>query len=257
MGQYVALLDILGFKDIINNNPHEEVVDLFKHFRIYVQMGLAKNKTTEGLNGRLTYDVRASTLNSNIISDSLIFWTNDNKASGLFEVIDCLHIFTTFCHNLPHIFLRGGITYGDYYYENNGIIRGKDTFIIHPIMVGKGLVDVYEIEKQLQIAGCIITENAIEEAKGDGTSFFADNWDMFIDEKKIVKYEMPTKKGKMDSWTINWVRDLDRSDFKEIKDGFSSFNKRIDDVSVQEKIENTMAYFLYVKEHVYKKRVGN
>ena len=184
MGQYVALLDILGFKDIVNNNPHEDIIHLFDNFRVYVQRSLSKQKTMEDQHGLCTYDVRESTINSTIISDSLVFWTNDSKATGLFELIDCLQSFTSFCHNLPFIFLRGGITYGDFFYDNSGIIKGKDTLITHPIMVGKALVDVYEIEKELQIAGCTITESAITAAREDEESYFDEKWQELISEKK-------------------------------------------------------------------------
>lgn len=253
MGHYVALLDILGFKDIINNNPHDEIVRLFKNFRIYVQRSLAKNKTEIDNRGQLTYDVTETTINSNIISDSLVFWTNDDDTSGLFELIDCLQSFTSFCHNLPAIFLRGGISYGDFFYHNNGVIRGKNTIAVHPIMVGKALVDVYEIEKTLQVAGCIITDKAIREALQNNKDLFDQKLNEFISEKKIVKYDMPTKTDTIKCWTVNWVMDEPHPDLKEIKNGFLSFNKEIKNASVNAKIENTINYYKYIKKHIYKK----
>ncbi len=253
MGQYVALLDILGFKDIINKNPHEEVIKIFENFRIYVQMSLANHKTMRDTYGRATYDVRDSTINSNIISDSLVFWTNDNNASGFFELVECLQSFTSFCHNLPKIFLRGGVSYGEFYYDNNGVIKGKDSLIIHPIMFGKALVDVYEIEKQLQIAGCIITDQAIQEAQHNNSPLFEEKWKALIGENKIVKYNIPTKKGVTDAWSINWVKDAANPDLSEISKAFSSFNKSIDDASVKEKMNNTIEYYNYVKANFYTK----
>ena len=253
MGQYIALLDILGFKDIINNNPHEEIVQLFDNFRIYLQKSLSKNRTTSDNWGRLTYDVSETTINSNIISDSLVFWTNDNKACGLFDLIECLETFTKFCHNLPKIFLRGGITYGDFFFDYNGVIRGKDTLVIHPIMVGKALVDVYEIEKNLQISGCIITDKALKEASLNDKTMFDQKFNEFVLERKIVEYEMPTKTGIIKSWTINWVNDVADPNLDEILAGFSSFNKRTDDEGVKEKIKNTISYYKYIKHNIYNK----
>jgi len=253
MGHYVAFLDILGFKDIILNNSHEDVVRLFDNFRIYVQRSLAKDKTMTDSYGRLTYDVRDSTINSNIISDSLIFWTNNNKATSLFELIDCLHSFTIFCHNLPHIFLRGGITYGDFYYDHNGVIRGQDTLIIHPIMLGRALVDIFEIEKQLEIAGCVVTPAAIDAAKSDDIDLFNEKWKDITAEKKVIEYDMPTKKGILRSWTINWVRDILHPTLDEITKGFSSHKKGTDHPDVKRKIENTINFYNYIKENIYKK----
>ena len=120
-------------------------------------------------------------------------------------------------------------------------------------MFGKALVDVYEIEKTLQISGCIITDKAIEEAHQNNTELFNQKWQEFIDEKKLVEYKMPTKKEPISAWTINWVRDVTHPDLEEITKGFSSFNKGTDEAAVKAKIENTIAYYTYIKENVFKK----
>jgi hypothetical protein len=252
MGKYIAFLDILGFKEIILNNPHEKVVELFENFRIYVQRSIAKGETKEDNLGRMVSDVSDSTINSNIISDSLIFWTNDNKASGLFELIECLQLFTTFCHNLPKIFLRGGITYGDFFYDYSGIIKGKDgALMVHPIMVGRALVEVFQLEKQLEIAGSIISNEAIEEARANDEEFFDKKWRELSEEKKIVKYNMPTKREAINVWTINWVNAVTHPTLDELIKGFSNFNKRTDHPDIQAKIMNTIGYYQYIKQNVY------
>jgi hypothetical protein len=252
MQRYVALLDILGFKDLINKNPHEKVMELFNNFRIYVQMSLAKEKTTFDARGRMVSDLSNSSINSNIISDSLIFWSNDNEIESFFELVECLHSLIYFCHNRPFIFLRGEITYGNFSYEHNGAIRGKNnTLIIHPIMLGKALVDAYEIERQLQIAGCIIDPKAIEAAKNANFKGFNESWEGLIKEQKIIEYSMPLKNGSLKSWTINWVSRASNPDKETIYNGFNSFSKTVKDQSTEEKRANTLAYYSYIKESIY------
>lgn len=253
MGKYVAFIDILGFKDMIRYNSHEEMVGIFDNFRIYVQRSLADDKIISDSTGRHTYDMSNSKINSNIISDSIIFWTNENKTSDFFELVNCLHSFTSFCHNYPKLFLRGGITYGDFFYDNNGILKGRETISIHPMMFGIALVDVFEIEKTLELSGYIITNKAIEEAQKNDNDLFKNKWKQFIDERKLVEYQMPTKKGSIKYWTINWVREGKILGLEEITTAFSSFKKRTADKSVKIKIENTASYCKFIEEMVKKK----
>ena len=119
-------------------------------------------------------------------------------------------------------------------------------------MVGKALVDVYEIEKDLQIAGCVISDEAIEEAQKNEPESFKEKWEILIAEKKVTEYEMPLKSGTKKYWTINWVRNLADPDVSELTKGFASYNKSVDSLSVKEKIENTIKYYYYVKETVFK-----
>ncbi|HLP53445.1 MAG TPA: hypothetical protein VK151_00370 [Fluviicola sp.] len=246
--KYIALLDILGFKDLIENNTHEEVVKLFDNFRIYLQMALAKQKSTVDRLGRSVYDVSNSRINSIIISDTLIFWTNDNDPEDFFELIDCLQRFMVFCHNQAKIFLRGGITYGDFHYDNTGtIIKPNDSIMMHPLIVGKALVSAHLIETKLQFAGCIIDQNAIEQVKKDAPKLFGKRWNQFLHDKVIVEYNVPMKTCIQKAWTINWVRDFTESNRSFAKD-FSSRNKSISDLEVQKKIENTTGYYNFVRK---------
>lgn len=136
MKQYIAFLDILGFKDLIKNNTTEEVFALFSQFPLYLQLNLANHETTIDGNQRLVPDVSKTRINSNIISDSIVLWTNDDDQNSFFELVECLQSFLTFCHTRPHIFLRGAITYGDFIYKDNRFTNEKGIQIIHPIMFG-------------------------------------------------------------------------------------------------------------------------
>ena len=251
MNKFVALIDILGFKDIIQKNSHEKVVHLFDNFRVYLQMGIADYKSTEDQWGRAVFDVSQSVVNSTIISDSIILWTTDSSTEAFFELVKCIQRFTSFCHNNPMISLRGGITFGEFYYDYSGVIKGKDSLMVHPIMRGKALVGVYEIEKTLQFAGCIITEAALDAAKAPDEPLFQEHWQELEKDQKVIQYDVPIKAGSMRTWTINWVSKASNPTYEKIKDGFSSYNKSIDATDVRTKMENTLKYFSYVKENVF------
>lgn len=272
MEHHVAFLDILGFREIIHNNDHKDLMHLFDNFRIYVQRAIADGKTIIDFRGQLVSDMSASTINSTIMSDSLVFWTVDCKASGFIELIERLHEFLRFCHNLPTIFLRGGITGGNFHYEHTGIMRSRGGAIsAHPMMLGKALVDAYEIEKILQIAGCIITNEAIELAKANDDIGFDAEWKRLVDAKKVIKYSMPIKtlplrwprnwlaaivrllngRATIEYWTINWVQDVLHPTYEELKKGFLSHKKNVTSKSAKQKVQNTMEYYAFVKKNIY------
>lgn len=275
MEHHVALLDILGFRELIHNNDHPELMRIFDNFRVYVQRAIAGGKTTVDFRGRMVSDMTDVKVNSTIVSDSLVFWSMDEKASGLIALIECLHEFLRFCHNLPHIYLRGGLTGGSFHYEYTGAIRSSaGAMSTHPMMLGKALVDAYEIEKMLQIAGCIVTEDAIRIAKENDDIGFEGEWQRLIDEKKIIQYPMPfkpmplpwpinwyagikrwtagNKNNGFTYWTINWVQDILHPTHEELAAGFTSFKKSIKGKSAKQKLRHTMAYYDFVKAHVYK-----
>lgn len=246
--KYVAFLDILGFKDLVENNSHVDVVNLFDNFRIYVQRSLAKNKSKFDQHGRAVYDVSNSKINSIIISDSLIFWTNTDSPTDFLELIECIQSFLEFCHNTSKIFLRGAIVYGDFYYNNTGTIKGNQTIIMHPLIVGKALVDAHLVESKLQIAGCVIDKTAIDQMKKYAN--FSANWKKLTSQNKIIQYNINFKQGAKKEWTINWVRNFTEKG-RSFGSDFASWKKSTSDLSVQEKIQNTYEYYKFVREKLF------
>lgn len=241
--RYVVLLDILGFRDMILNNSHDEMVHLFDNFRIYLQMSIANQKTKLDKNGRSVFDISDSRLNSSIISDSIIFWTNGSDTEDFFELIKVLQRFLSFCHNLPKLYLRGCLTHGDFSYFDSGLLLGKESRMNHPIMLGKALVQAFEIEKELEIAGLVITNEALAAASDNNPNLFDKGWSELVLTGKIFQYKMPGKTSVQIYWTINWTRKPGNPTRQELEDGFSSFNRSVSSSSVQAKINNTLRYF--------------
>lgn len=126
--------------------------------------------------------------------------------------------------------------------------------MVHPVMLGRALVDAYEIEKTLQFAGCIITDAALHSAKGTNESLFQHNWQELENEHKVVLYEVPKKNGALKTWTINWVSRASNPTHDDIKDGFALYKKGIDHPDVIAKMENTLLYYSHVKLEIFGSR---
>lgn len=262
--KYVALLDILGFKGIITNNSHKEVVELLDNFRVYLQMSLADSKTTIDAKGYHTFDIGKAKINSAIISDSLVFWTSDDKPDSLFDLIDCVWGLISFCHNLPKIFLRGGIACGNFQYDHNPI-KVNGIISNHSFIVGKALVDAYSLEQRLEIAGCVISKEVLDTARSHDPEGFNKRLSDYFNKNKLTYYQMPTKYSinffdlslmltkKTKYCTINWVRDTATPSKDEIAKGFSAFGKTLGSRSAKRKLKNTLRYFEDMKRNVFKK----
>lgn len=247
MKRYLGFLDILGFREMVTSMPNDKLQRIFENFRIYVQRSLAEGKTTLQ-NGKMVSDLSASTINSALMSDSLVFWTNTDSTMEFFQLVNLIQDFMMFCHNKPKIFLRGAITIGDFFYDNSGLIKGKNSLNSHTLLFGKALVEAFILEKTIDIAGCIITEDAIKRASEEENLAFKENFDNCLKERKIVEYETPTKKGVTKYYNINWVQDTTYPTRDEIKEGFTSHNKKLDNEGAVKKMENTLAFYDFIKK---------
>ena len=94
MGNYVAFLDIPGFKDMINNNTHEEMHQILRNFSIFVSM---KNLSL------ITLFVLffASSIKSQVSNDKALQTFLNDKAfgkavvPGFYKYCDTIHIIDT------------------------------------------------------------------------------------------------------------------------------------------------------------------
>lgn len=263
MKKYIALLDILGFKDLINGNEHDFLVQLFSQLPVYIEGAISRNKTMKSEDGKVHYDAKNGEINSIIISDTIVLWTNNTSTESFFELVKCTQRLLVFCHNKPFLFLRGGITIGELYYNNPGIVNSNNnTFTNHSIIFGKGLVKAYEMEKELDIAGCVIDNDAWQSAFKRNPEQFNRKWQEIISDKIIMSYEPPFKENcklnfkdaKVESWMVNWVLDGLNPSRKEINAGFTTLNRKADRKDVKKKIRNTLDFFRHVKQKNIKNR---
>ncbi len=255
MERYLAVVDILGFSDLVNNNSHKDLVSLYENFRIHIQKTLAKDKVRMDELNRAVFDVTNSTINSIIISDSVIFWSNSNTVEEFFDLIECIYSLLEFSHNTTKIYLRAALTFGNFYFDYSGIVKGKGSFLMHPLMVGKALVEAHEIQGSLKLIGGVITNESITNAESSDKVIFKQKWDQLLAENKIVHYLVPVKKGNKEYWTINWVQTLENPNEAQIRNGFSSYKKTVVDVDVKLKIENTIGYVNHIRDTILKNSV--
>lgn len=244
MNRYIAFLDILGYKDIIENNSTNYISELLsKSIDLSYEMSIdIWNKLP------LEYKEAKDDIQYTIISDSIIIWSKNDSLIDLFLfLITSRSIFFSFLINgMP---LRGGITIGEIEVLNKKI--GKDNF--SNIFFGVGLTNAYKIENSQNWSGCIVDKKCFK-ILDDLEN--ADNIKLkdFMDLNLITSYNVPMKNDtKVESFVLNWPYitgneiDIHLIDGKWLFSIFSAHNKNIIKDEGRNKLFNTVEFFLEIK----------
>lgn len=251
---YVALLDILGFKELAHNNSHEDLSEIYQIFCRAVKNGLIDNKVTHK-----EHDFSYACINSITISDSIVLWTDNTEINDFYDLLVLVRdlIFHGFYCGLP---LRGALTIGpiSYYYEK---IKSKSQNYYASVF-GKSIVDAYELSDDQRWSGALITDEAIKEYEDKINRLVRPINDPFnrynnqelynlisinalIRRKFIRKCEVPSKqKLQKICYTIDWVNTKNPKFTEDsVKASFSKHNKLLKKSdSVNEIINNTINY---------------
>lgn len=179
---YVAFLDILGFKNLVNQNPCGEITEIFKTFFNKTPLRAAyigdKNIISESTTDELKIKV---------MSDSICLYIDVNIPNAfLCMLAACITLQYKLLGRSEPIFLRGAIVRGDLYAEDD-------------ITFGPALTNAYLMEeKSAKYPRIIMTNEIIQTAKDgnanvlkacvyrDEDAFYAVNYFMALDSDKAT-----------------------------------------------------------------------
>ena len=143
--RYIVFIDILGFKDIVNksNNDNKKAEEILENLKCIERIKKENDEIFEltSINRRVT-----------IFSDSIIIsYPLLHYGSGCFLslVLDIIYISIELLDK--GVYIRGGMTYGKLYHENN-------------ICFGPAMVEVYSLEQEAIYPRIIIDKKTIEKA---------------------------------------------------------------------------------------------
>ena len=194
----IAFLDILGFSDLVSNNDHATLLNLYKSLvesPVKTHNLLAENQKRIQ-NERFRGEVPFSGLRIVNISDSLILWIDNSKETSLLDLFSSVRTLMTVAIGMG-IPLRGAITIGDFdVLENSGNIS----------IVGKALVNAYKIEKSQEWSGCIIDDEVFSRLR-EYEFIMKENGLIPVVERNphlIIKYNIPYKNEVKEGYAINW-----------------------------------------------------
>jgi hypothetical protein len=242
MKRFIAYFDYLGYKDFILNNDSNHLKLRAGHILRDIEISLGQGKFQTPRNGVIVADISVSRINCLNISDTVIFWTNDDSIESLEELllVACEFNWREILYNFP---VRGVI-----YCDELEMISGQQKNTVGAIystnlIYGKGLVKAHLKGENLNWAGSVIDKTVVDQVcdKVDIASFL----NPFAKLYK-VPYKIPEQDAQ-DEYALNIHRGvLNEIAFENKKNGiiraFSNDNKNIDKPRVQEILANTISY---------------
>jgi hypothetical protein len=243
MNRYLAFLDILAYKDIIEVNNTDYISALLSDaIDLSVKMGIEVWSKLPSPLIKIKNDIQFS-----IISDSIIIWSkNDSQANLMLHLSTTRSIFLSFM--LKGLPLRGGMTLGEFEILNKRIGKNNTS----NIFFGKGLTDAFDLESTQNWSGCIISEKYFKNLNIEN-SFLTINH--LIDSNLVTKYNVPLKKeNNQEHYVLNWPyvegNEIDNHllDGKWIFSAFSAHGKNIIKEDARNKLFNTIEFFLEMRK---------
>lgn len=185
--RFIAMLDIMGTKDMVKKNQAKELSELFNQLNKFTKEFQLENCVD------MTY-----------FSDSILLYTKDNDLESYRSIIYLsAHIMVFF---IKHgIGINGCISFGRCICCN---IEGKY------ITIGKPISDAYLMQSDLFFYGIVIDKKAIDKANKSG--YFIDLQDIIIDT--TIELNLPLKKtGWKKLHMVNWMEFIKPGQNREIQ----------------------------------------
>ena len=250
---FVALIDILGFKSIIENSESEEYNMVFQNLteivssqHTYTLTYPEKGKSEFKLN-------QHQEINYLIISDTIILWSDDTSYPSFYSIVKAVRNIIWKCFKTQYnIALRGAIVMDSVtIFDNRKAVNKK---AIDASIIGKAIIKAYELGNSLEWAGCYISpecfaenDSSFELFKGGSSDLmFTVFDDLYFRQSGIVKCNVPFKTGSKEGYAVNWIHPFNvgmNVEESNIKSTFAKYPCPDDQQEkLKQKIENTIAF---------------
>lgn len=188
--RFVAFLDIMGFRDRVFRESHEDVKKTLESLRPAIEF--IENTTKEALIKRITKSQGKNDVVSTpsavlpiTFSDSIILvsWDDsDLSASFLFTYIEMI-MNVAIDKGIP---MKGALAFGK-------LTADLDK----SLYFGKPLIDAYELQDELRLYGTVLHHTAEKRLIEIGMS-------KLFEQYFIFKYPVPMKSGKITHYILDW-----------------------------------------------------
>lgn len=171
--RFIAFLDIMGFKELVNNTPHENIYNDLKKLIEGI------NSIKDAINDIGLPEKRYCHLESATFSDSIILTSNDDSKDSFISISFVVSSIMAKAFSLG-IPLKGALSVGELTIDTK-----------NSIYFGKPLIKAYLLQEDLKIYGLIL-DDSVEALKYSS-----------IDDYYTI-YKTPFKTGKISHYMLNW-----------------------------------------------------
>ena len=242
MKTYIGFFDILGFKEIVAQLELEQLQQKFDNLLRDSQIALSNGHYNSVSSDTVVPDLTKIDVNCIHISDSIIFWTENDDIDNFKKIIEVCKKF--YQDSLQTDFLlRGAIVYGEINFKPGTIKSNENKIFGNYSFIGKGLVEAYLLGESLELCGCVIGNSAIEKI---GDSEISE----LIKNETAILYCVPRKDNQNDYlYTIKPIEGVFselsfRNDATRIIKKFEMYlNGKPMPQSVKQKLNNTLKFF--------------
>ncbi|MDD5382310.1 MAG: hypothetical protein PHH60_01465 [Candidatus Margulisbacteria bacterium] len=231
---FLTHFDILGFKDIVENNNIEILVPEFDTFFVN-NLRFSSHLKHKRIGNIILPDENTKLAHFLQFSDTVIYFTDVPSNAPLDNLFGSLiHLLLASCGALSLCILagfpiRGAVSYGEFYVNS-----------VSNIYLGKSLVEAYKWEKEQDWAGAILSPSC-------------ENWlttnnlmERIIGSQLIVPYYVPLKSKEYKKYfALNWPTTVFLERKTAIDRIMKSFqlNNYEKSWAVQRKMEETIKFF--------------
>ncbi len=250
MQEFIAFYDILGFKQLTENNTQALVNRSIEHIFRESQTAVCKNNLTDDPRrpGVVVPNFDFAEVNCMHISDSIVFWTTGGLTEQNFlNIVEACYTFNwrTQQSALP---VRGCLVAGELEYHPFQIRNAQGVSFHNSSLYGKGVTNAYLLAESQDWAGSYIDKSALQ-AVSQNLQIIP----TLIYDKKLVYYQVPLKGGKysyeLAFRTMGTLNDVGfYNSAKGIEANFRiPMNGQSFDDSVQRKLTNTIKLLDYFR----------
>jgi hypothetical protein len=191
----IAVLDFLGFKQFVEKNTLQDVINTYGHELT------ATEHTSKILKEDLEFMVYSDTIALRLVNQTDTSFLNFIKALQLIAGKFFMKLLNPELISIP---LRGAISIGDYAWHNGNI---TSEFLDRPpltaqkinFIVGQAIIDAHELEKRQQWIGISMNEETANTVK----ERFPEAWETINEEAYMVKYDIPSIPTSVSGFVVN------------------------------------------------------